>query len=199
MEITGERRLPAPAEIVWRGLSDPETLRRCFPVCRTLERKTGNTYSIAGVLDHQGTTIPFTGQINVMEASAPASCRIQISGEAEGAGAAQGPATITLHNAGAFTLLHYTLTAELSGEIAQGEAAVINASAQRMADRFLENFAAAVAQPEPLAADGPAAAIASVPTRLRFPVPATVLGFPILAWAAAAIFAFIVFNLFASS
>ena len=42
MDMTGERRIPAPKQRVWTALNDPEVLRGCIPGCQTLE-KTSDT------------------------------------------------------------------------------------------------------------------------------------------------------------
>ena len=38
MDMTGERRIPAPRQKVWDALNDPEVLKACIPGCETLER-----------------------------------------------------------------------------------------------------------------------------------------------------------------
>ena len=39
MEMTGERRIPAPRQQVWDALNDPEVLRASIPGCETVERE----------------------------------------------------------------------------------------------------------------------------------------------------------------
>ena len=38
MDMTGERRIPAPRQIVWNALNDPEVLRVTIPGCESLEK-----------------------------------------------------------------------------------------------------------------------------------------------------------------
>ena len=38
MDMTGERRIPAPRQKVWDALNDPEVLKACIPGCETWER-----------------------------------------------------------------------------------------------------------------------------------------------------------------
>ncbi len=38
MDMTGERRIPAPRQKVWDALNDPEVLKAAIPGCKTLEK-----------------------------------------------------------------------------------------------------------------------------------------------------------------
>ena len=38
MDMTGERRIPAPRQKVWEALNDPEVLQACIPGCDSIER-----------------------------------------------------------------------------------------------------------------------------------------------------------------
>ena len=38
MDMQGERRIPAPRQLVWERLNDPETLKQCIPGCEIAER-----------------------------------------------------------------------------------------------------------------------------------------------------------------
>ena len=42
MDMTGERRIPAPRQRVWEGLNDPETLRQAIPGCEKIEKISDN-------------------------------------------------------------------------------------------------------------------------------------------------------------
>ena len=42
MDMTGERRIPAPREVVWNKLNDPEVLKASIPGCESLERVSEN-------------------------------------------------------------------------------------------------------------------------------------------------------------
>lgn len=200
MDMNGERRLPATRAQVWRALNDPETLRTCIPGCRTLEPVGTNSYRAVAAVTIGPVTANFTGNLALLDLEEPVSYRLEGSSQGGEAGFAKGGATVSLEEDGAATVLRYAVSAELGGKIAELDTQVIGASARQMADAFLDNLTASVASPAPVAADGPAAAVAAIaaPARLPFPVPPRVLGFPLMAWAAAAVFAFIVYNLFVS-
>ena len=45
MEITGDYRIDAPREAVWRALNDPDILRQCIPGCQELEKLSDTEYT----------------------------------------------------------------------------------------------------------------------------------------------------------
>jgi carbon monoxide dehydrogenase subunit G len=198
MELTGERRLPATRPQLWRALNDPETLRRCIPGCRSLEPSGTKGYKATVGVTIGGIAADFTGELALLALDPPASCRIAGASAGGAAGSMKGDATLTLAEAGEATLLRSAVEAQFAGALAELDAPLLEASARQAAERFFDNLTALAAAPAPIAADGPAAAAAAIggPARLAFPVPPRVLGFPLLAWASAAVFLFIVFNLF---
>jgi hypothetical protein len=95
------------------------------------------------------------------------------------------------------TLLTYTVKAEVGGKLAQLGARLIDASAKQMADQFFDNFGRAVAAPAPAEpASVPAPAPAPAQLSIFSMIPDRILGYPPIAWAAAAVFLFILFHLF---
>ena len=200
MDMTGERQLPATREQVWRALNDPETLRACIPGCRTLEPVGPDSYRAVAAVKLGPVAANFTGTVALLDIVAPESYRIEGSAQGGAAGFAKGGATVTLVEDGAATLLRFAVKAEIGGKIAQLGARLIDASAKQLADQFFDNITAHVAAPPPVAADGPAAAAAAISAApgLKLPINAKPLGFPLFAWAAAAVFVFILYNLFAS-
>ena len=38
MEMTGERRIPAPRQVVWEALNNPDILKASIPGCQSLEK-----------------------------------------------------------------------------------------------------------------------------------------------------------------
>jgi carbon monoxide dehydrogenase subunit G len=48
MDMTGEFRIPAPREAVWKALNDPEILKQCIAGCEELQ-KTSDTEFVAKV------------------------------------------------------------------------------------------------------------------------------------------------------
>jgi len=195
MDMTGERRIPAPRERVWDALLNPDVLRRAIPGCKTLERTAENAFKATAAVKVGPIATSFTGDIKLLDLVAPASYRIQGSGQGGPAGFARGGATVTLAEDGAATLLSYTVNAEVGGKLAQLGARLIDSSAKQMADQFFDRFSAELAPPAQVAAvetpDQPAA-LPPAPAAPQDNAPATIsllaaiprepLGFPLVAW-----------------
>jgi carbon monoxide dehydrogenase subunit G len=200
MDMTGARQIPASRTQVWRALTDPAILQTCIPPDVTVTPAgTNGAHAVAAVQVHAPVGI-FTGNLALLDLDPPSSCRIEASGDGGMAGFGRGAAAVTLQDEGVATLLRYTVTAELGGKLAELAPDTLEASVRTAADHFIDNLIASVAAPPPVAADGPAAVAAAIaaPGQLPFPIPARVLGFPLFAWVGAAVFVFILYNLFLS-
>jgi carbon monoxide dehydrogenase subunit G len=198
MDMTGERRIPAPRERVWDALLDPDVLRRAIPGCKTLERTADNAFKATAAVKVGPIATSFSGDIKLLDLEAPASYRIQGSGQGGPAGFARGGATVTLAEDGAATLLSYTVNAEVGGKLAQLGGRLIDSSAKQLADQFFDRFTAEVAGPVSSAANGAAAqvdtlvqpaalattALGNAPASISLlaAIPREPLGFPLIAW-----------------
>jgi carbon monoxide dehydrogenase subunit G len=198
MEMTGERHLPATRANVWAALNDPEILQASIPGCRSLEAVGEGGFRATAAVRIGPIATSFSGEVRLLDLVPPESYRIEGSGQGGPAGFARGGAAVSLAEDGAGTVLSYRVKAEVGGKIAQLGARLIDASAKQMADQFFDNFARAVAVPEtpgaaapttPRAPEAPAAIVA------LGAMPKELLGYPLIAWVAAAVFLFIAFNL----
>ena len=65
MDMTGERRIPAPRQKVWEGLNDPEILKQAIPGCQEIE-KISDTEFTAKVRAKVGpVSANFSGRITI--------------------------------------------------------------------------------------------------------------------------------------
>ena len=168
MDMTGERRIPAPRQKVWDALNDPVVLKACIPGCESLE-KTGDTDMKAVASVKIGPIAArFTGKVQLADLDPPNSYRIQGEGAGGVAGFAKGGANVHLADDGSGTLLSYDVKAQVGGKIAQLGARLIDATSKQMADMFFDRFTAMVSEPLP-----EAAALASEVPHLATPDPAT--------------------------
>ncbi|GAN78100.1 carbon monoxide dehydrogenase G protein [Acidisphaera rubrifaciens HS-AP3] len=215
MDMTGERRIPAPRERVWSALNDPDTLKACIPGCEKLERTAENEFSATAAVKIGPISARFNGRVQLSDIEAPTSYTITGEGQGGVAGFAKGGAHVALADDAAGTLLTYDVKAQVGGKIAQLGARLIDASAKQMADQFFDRFSArvaadmapagAVAGAEP----GDTMAIESPPPSQPTPPPAAIsvfsmvprepLGMPIVFWIGSVIFLFVLLLIFGNS
>ncbi len=194
MEMTGERRIPAPRRKVWDALNDPAVLKSAIPGCESLERLSDNELKATAAVRIGPIAAHFAGKVLLSDLDPPNGYTISGEGQGGVAGFAKGGAKVRLADAGADTLLHYDVQAQVGGKIAQLGARLIDASAKQMADTFFDRFAASLgAAPEAALAGQPAAA-APIPARL----PAEPLGMPMVVWIAGVICLAIIILVFGS-
>jgi carbon monoxide dehydrogenase subunit G len=224
MDMTGERRIPAPREKVWTALNDPDVLKASIPGCETLEKLSPTDMRATAGVKIGPISARFTGNVHLLDLDPPNGYRIEGEGQS-GAGFAKGGAAVRLTDDGADTLLTYEVKAQVGGKIAQLGARLIDATAKQMADAFFTRFAAAVgggapappvATPAVAPADtGATPAIPPSPSETVQPkmvpsmseplkinilslIPSNPYGYPLVAWIGAAIFAVIFIMIFGS-
>ncbi|SRR6266404_743289 len=161
MDMSGEVRIAAPREAVWRALNDPEILRQCIPGCEEIE-KLSDTEMTAKVTAKVGPVkARFGGKVTLSDLDPPNGYRISGEGQGGAAGFAKGGAVVRLtpDETGAGTVLHYEVNAAVGGKLAQIGSRLIDGTARKMADDFFAAFAALVtASAAPGAAPAPAEA-----------------------------------------
>ena len=147
MDMTGERRIPAPRQKVWDALNDLAVLKACIPGCESLE-KTGDTDLKATASIKIGPIAArFSGKVQLTDLNPPSSYRISGEGQGGVAGFAKGGADVRLADDGPGTLLSYDVKAQVGGKIAQLGARLIDATSKQMADMFFDRFTAMVSAP----------------------------------------------------
>lgn len=162
MDMTGERRIPAPRQTVWDALNDTEVLKASIPGCDTLERLSDTQLKATASIKIGPISAKFGGAVTLSDIDAPNGYTISGEGQGGVAGFAKGGAKVALLDDGDGTLLSYTVNAQVGGKIAQLGARLIDASAKQMAEAFFERFSKQVEalapppapppMPEPVAA-----------------------------------------------
>lgn len=144
MDLTGEYRIPASRDIVWRALNDPEILKASIPGCQELE-KVSDTELNAKVTAKVGPVKSnFDGQVRLEDLNPPESYRIVGQGKGGAAGFAKGGAQVNLSEEGDETVLRYEAQADVGGKLAQIGSRVVKSFAKSQADKFFSNFVAEV-------------------------------------------------------
>ncbi len=154
MDMTGERRIPAPRQTVWNALNDPAVLKASIPGCESLEKLSDTQMKATAAVKLGPIAARFTGNVLLSDIDPPNSYTIGGEGQGGVAGFAKGGAKVNLDDdAGGGTLLRYVVNAQVGGKLAQLGARLIDASAKQMADAFFDRFSAQVAQPVAASAD----------------------------------------------
>jgi len=145
MEMSGEHRITASRDVVWRALNDADALRACIPGCESLNRDSDTEFS-AVVLQKIGPVkARFNGSVALENINAPESYTIRGSGSGGVAGFAKGAADVTLtEEEPAVTTLRYEVQATVGGKLAQLGSRLIDSTTRKLANQFFERFEAYV-------------------------------------------------------
>lgn len=144
MDMTGEFRIAAPRDAVWRALNDPEVLKQCIPGCESVE-KTSETEFVAKVTAAVGPVkAKFGGKVTLSDIDPPNGYTISGEGQGGAAGFAKGGAKVKLVEDAGETVLSYQVSAQVGGKLAQVGSRLIDGVSKKMAEEFFNRFAAQV-------------------------------------------------------
>jgi uncharacterized protein len=169
MDMTGEYRIPAPREVVWAALNDPEILKACIPGCESLE-KNGDEMVATVVAKIGPVKAKFNGKVRLENPDPPNGYSIVGEGQGGVAGFAKGGADVRLAEDGADTILTYTAKAQVGGKLAQLGSRLIDGTAKMMAEQFFSAFSARVGG-DAAALVAPLAPAETVPVEPLVPAP----------------------------
>lgn len=145
MDMTGEYRIAAPRQRVWEALNDPDLLKQCIPGCETVEKTSPTEFTAKVVAKVGPVKAAFTGAVTLSDLDPPKSYKISGEGKGGAAGFARGGAEVNLEEAGAETILHYKVNANVGGKLAQIGSRLIDSTAKKLSDDFFGKFAEVVA------------------------------------------------------
>lgn len=196
MDMTGEYRIPAPREAVWKALNDPDVLKQCIPGCDELEKKSDTEFAAKVTAKVGPVKAKFGGNVKMSDLDPPNGYTISGEGSGGAAGFAKGGAKVALADDGGATILSYTVNATVGGKLAQIGSRLIDSTAKKMANEFFGKFAeivggdgAAAAPDAPAAPSAEAPPIAGATAALEAgrpavipPEPAAKKGLPITVW-----------------
>ena len=201
MDMTGERRIPAPRQTVWEALNDTDVLKSCIPGCESLEKLDDDQMKATAAIKVGPISARFSGKVQLTDIDPPNGYRISGEGQGGVAGFAKGGANVALTDDGDGTLLSYQVNAQVGGKLAQLGGRLIDATAKQMADAFFDRFSKQVQAMVPATADAvPAAAAEPLPAASQPAsaisvwalIPREPFGMPIAAWLGGAVFALMV-------
>ncbi|HEY6434645.1 MAG TPA: carbon monoxide dehydrogenase subunit G [Acetobacteraceae bacterium] len=141
MDMTGERRIPAPRKMVWDALNDPEVLKTCIPGCEKLEVTSPQDMQATAAVRIGPIAARFNGKVHLSDIDEPNGYTISGEGQGGVAGFAKGGAKVHLADEDPVTtILTYEVQAQVGGKIAQLGARLIDSTAKSLADTFFNNM-----------------------------------------------------------
>lgn len=158
MEITGEQRIPASRETVWRALNDPEVLRRSIPGCETLDKLSDTEFTGTITAKVGPVKAKFGGKVTLSEIDPPNG--YVLAGQGQGAaGFAKGEAAVRLRDDSGQTVLSYSVRAQVGGKLAQVGARLLEGATRKLADSFFVAFGQQLGAPAEAAVSAAAEAM----------------------------------------
>jgi len=144
MQMSGERRIPAPREKVWDALNDPEVLKQSIPGCQSLDKDGDDSFSAKVKAKVGPVSATFSGAVTLTDMNPPESYRLSGEGKGGAAGFAKGGASVKLEEDGDGTLLKYDVDAKVGGKLAQIGSRLVDGTAKKLSEEFFDNFSAIV-------------------------------------------------------
>jgi hypothetical protein len=206
MEMSGERRIEAPRELVWQALNDPEALKAAIPGCEHIEKLSDTELSARLAIKIGPMAAKFSAKVKLENLNPPASYTISGDGNGGAMGFAKGGADVALEEVSPTeTVLRYHVKAQIGGKMAQLGARLIDSTAKQMADQFFDRFKANL---EPKVAapvapgEAPAPALAPAPPAsgaisVFSLIPSEFFGMPIVFWIGSAAMLIVLLLIFA--
>lgn len=141
MDMTGSQRVDASPETVWAALNDVDLVKACIPGCDSIIKNSDTEMDAKVTLKIGPVKASFTGKVTLSDLDPPHGYTITGEGSGGAAGHAKGGAKIRLEplEDGA-TMLHYEVSAQIGGKIAQLGSRLIDATAKKIAGDFFQKF-----------------------------------------------------------
>ena len=94
MDMTGERRIPAPRQVVWQALNDPAVLKASIPGCDSLEKLSDTAMKASAAVKIGPISARFGGNVQLSDIDPPNGYTISGEGQGGVAGFAKGSAKV---------------------------------------------------------------------------------------------------------
>ena len=142
MDLTGEFRIEAPRDLVWKALNDPEILKASIAGCDELVKASDTEFAAKVTAKVGPVKASFAGKVTLSDLDPPSGYTISGEGSGGAAGFAKGGAKVRLEPIdGNATLLKYQVDAQIGGKLAQIGSRLIEGAAKKMAGDFFAAFA----------------------------------------------------------
>lgn len=140
MDMSGEQRIQASREQVWKALSNAYVLRRCIPNCESIEKKSPTDWVATIKVKVAFISATFKTNITLANIKPAESYTLVSEGSASLVGTLKSSTDVQLRDDGDATVIGYTIRAELGGKFALLGSKMIDSSAHKMAGKFFEKL-----------------------------------------------------------
>ena len=154
MRQSGEYRIGATVDAVWRALNDPGVLSQCIDGCQSMTRTADGAFAATVKAKIGPLSAVFTAEVTLGDLDPPTGYTLRVAVKGGAAGFANGAAKVSLTPEDDATLLRYEVDGHVGGKLAQVGQRLIDAGARKMADDFFAKFGEIVA---PVAGEATAA------------------------------------------
>lgn len=144
MQMTGERLLGATQAQAWEALNDADVLKQCIPGCETLEPREGG-YAFTVAIRIGPVAAKFKGTVTLQDVDAPKSYTLVFEAQGGVAGFGKGESRVRLEPVENGTLMHYAVSSQIGGKLAQLGQRLIDGAAKSLAEDFFKKFETALA------------------------------------------------------
>lgn len=156
MDMTGSQTIPAPREVVWAALNDPDVLKGAIPGCQEIEMISNTEMKAKVTLKIGPVKATFNGTVTLENINAPENYTIVGEGTGGAAGFAKGRADVNLVELGPEeTELNYEVKADVGGKLAQLGSRLIDSTSKKLAGQFFERFGNIVSPTEEAEGEAP--------------------------------------------
>ena len=140
MELSGSHTFSAPQQIVWRVLTDPDTLRRTLPGCQKFDPQPDGGYAVTLTIGIAVIKGSYAGSVYMLNERPPDSYTLKLSARgAVGFVAGQGDFILSPDaEDGQKTHLKYTGQAQVGGRVAAVGQRLLHAGANLVIGQFFK-------------------------------------------------------------
>jgi hypothetical protein len=140
MDMSGEQRIEARREQVWKALNNANVLRKCIPNCESMDKKSPTEWVATIKVKVAFISASFKTSITLTNIKPAESYTLVSDGSAALVGSLKSSTDVQLRDDGGATLLNYTIRAEIGGKFAMLGSKMIDSTAQKMAAKFFEKL-----------------------------------------------------------
>ncbi|HEV7157829.1 MAG TPA: carbon monoxide dehydrogenase subunit G [Caulobacteraceae bacterium] len=155
MQQSGEHRIAAPIDKVWRALNDAKVLQACIDGCQSMVKVGDDAFAARIKASIGPVNAVFDASVTLADLDPPHACTLVGSVKGGAAGFGKGEARITLAEDGEATRLRYAAEGSVGGKLAQVGQRLVDGVARKTADQFFARFGAVVGAPEQLSEPAP--------------------------------------------